>query len=173
MYDAVLPVAVGKALPSTANLDPLLGQLYIATTGKIYRLAKATSTVALAASLGLVTAYSAGTPTWSCALAGGSVTEDIVFVPVGQVGSTGTTSLIAGDYFLALVSGAHSFITNNTTVVKTAGQCLAVNSLGYVVVITAVTTASLVPKQTDLQATNTAALTTTTGTITGIVSGLI
>lgn len=174
MYDVVKPVELTKALASSASLDGLLGSIWVDTTGKIYRLVKAGAAITAVAKLGLVTAYSAGVPTWAVGLPGGVVTEDLVFAPASQVGSTGTADLVSGDYFLAQISGSTSFITTNTTLVKTAGQALAVNSLGYVVPITAITVASLITYPgSHIYATNTAAITTTTGTVTGIIIGLL
>jgi hypothetical protein len=96
-------IVVGTASAS-ANHAPDLGKT-VFVDGKIYKVVKATSTIATAASRGVVTAFSAGQPTWSVALPGYPTGNDVLFVPAGQTGSTGTTSIIAGDYFLAQVSG--------------------------------------------------------------------
>ena len=177
MYDSALYFPIGQARASTnSHLDGALGAIYFTPTGKAYRLCKNTTALALAASKCLVTAFSAGAPTWNVDLAGAVVTTDnIIVVPTGQVGSgSTTTTLAAGDYFWGQVSGPCSFLPAATTTVKTEGEGLSVNSLGYVVQIAAVTTAStvVVPGST-LRATNTAAASTVAVAITGFIASLI
>lgn len=100
MGSLTAPIAVGTASTNAVHANDL-GKLVL-LDGKAYRVCYNTATLANAAGRGLVTARTSGVATWNVALSTNTsgTTEDLVFVPDGQVGSTGTTSLIAGDYFL-------------------------------------------------------------------------
>lgn len=145
--------------------------------GKIFKLVKATSTITTAASRGLVTAFSSGAPTWSVALPSYPVANDVLFVPAGQVGSTGTTSLIAGDYFLAQVSGPATGLAADTAATLAAGtavslvQVLVVNSLGQLAAYTPL--ASAVLPIGNIRSTNTAVASVVSAPITIMVGGLV
>jgi hypothetical protein len=178
MQDNAYPFAIGAAVDgSSGQFDGILGTLWFTNDGKAYRLCKLTTELALAASRCVVTAYSAGVPTWKCDLAGAVTSEDVVVIPSTQTGSGSTsTTLLADDYFWGQVSGACSFISANTTLVYVAGQTVLANSLGGVAALAAVTTASTVTyRQGNLRVTNTVASTNTVaaGAITGMISGLI
>lgn len=172
MYDAVPLMPIATALPVARSLDSVLGQIHIATTGRIFRLCKANSAITSCASKGVVSAYSAGVPTWVVDLPAAVVTDNLLFVPASQTGSTGTSDFVASDYFYALTNGRTTFLAANTTLVQVEGQRLAVNTSGQVAAITAVTTASTVSFGSRLQATNTAAATAAGQAITGYVTGI-
>jgi len=133
-YDTALPISVGFAVASgNGNLDGFLGTLWTTPDGKTYRVCQASGAVAAAASKVLQSALLAGAPTWKVAV--GATAADAykqkvrVVVPAGQVGSTGTTGLIDGDYFLAQVSGPSKALC--AAALATGGSlALVVNSLG-------------------------------------------
>jgi hypothetical protein len=82
-----------------------------------YRLVKAGAAVAAAAKLVVSTALTSNVPTWVVNVPGGtgySVSTPVGVVPTGQKGSTGTTGLISGDYFLAQISGVATTISGGT-----------------------------------------------------------
>lgn len=158
----------GQASTAT-DLAGQLGNIYIGADGKIYRLVKAGATIATAASLGLKVGITAGVHDWTVTVPSAATTADVVFVPAGQVGSTGTTSLISGDYFMAQVSGGCTFLAANTTLVLSDTQVLQVNTTGYVAALTSTT----VEASSCLRATNSAAASAAGVAITGYIAGLI
>lgn len=99
---------VGQASAAT-DLANMLGHEVTTDGGtKTYRLVKATSAIAAAAEMILVGAATAGVPTWNVVTS--TTANDYLarlggVVPAGQKGSTGTTGLIAGDYFLIQIAG--------------------------------------------------------------------
>ncbi len=174
MANLTAPITVGTASANAVHAADLGKITWL--NGAAYRVCKNTTLLALAASKGLVTAFTAGVPTWNVDLAGAGGYTDfgLVFVPAGQVGSSNTTSLLAGDYFMGQVSGPATFLAANTTMVKVAGQSLSVSSLGLVSAIAVVTTASTVAvPNSSIQATNTAGAAATGAAITGFIAGLI
>jgi hypothetical protein len=99
------PFPIGTASTATA-LAADLGKVYF-WNGNGYRLVKASTTIALAASQVLVTALSSGVPTWAVTTTDTANLWTVAgVVPVGQTGTGATTtSLISGDYFLIQISG--------------------------------------------------------------------
>ncbi len=78
----------------------------VTVNGKRYRLVKAAATIASASGMALVSAQSGGLPTFSVNTSTTANDPTIIgIVPVGQVGSTGTTSIQSGDYFYVQVAG--------------------------------------------------------------------
>jgi hypothetical protein len=99
------PVGTASAATDLANQ---LGNVFLAPDGKQYRLVKAGAAISAAGTLVVSTALSSNIPTWAVDLAGKtgySVSTAAGVVPKGQTGSTGTTGLVSGDYFLVQVSG--------------------------------------------------------------------
>lgn len=95
-------IVIGTA---TARAVPDLGRT-IEVDGKRYRLVKAAATIASVSGMVLVSALSGGQPTWNVNTTT-TVNDQTVagIVPVGQVGSTGTTSIQSGDYFYIQIAG--------------------------------------------------------------------
>lgn len=176
MYDTALPFPIGTAKAGVAGglYANVLGTLWTATDGKIYRLCQnGAADIATAAGRGVVTGFSAGTPTWVTVLAGAVTTNDIVVIPTGQTGSGATsTTLVAYDYYFALVSGPTSLLAANTTMVKVTAnsltEVLQVNSLGQFAAFTEAR-----PAGSKIQATNTIAATAAGLPITAVIAGLI
>lgn len=97
-------IDIGTA-SANAEMAPDIGRLFIAN-GKVYRLVKAANAITAAAKKTLVTAVSSGNPTWVVDVS--TTANDYLVagvVPVGQTGSSGTTGLLAGDYFYLQVGG--------------------------------------------------------------------
>lgn len=123
------PLAVGTA-SGNAALAKDLGKVYW-INGRAVRLVKQVLALSSAASKIIVSALSAGAPTWSMATS--TTANDYLpggVIPAGQTGSTGTTGLIAGDYLLVYVSGATDIITAAAVTIgtligcsTTAGKC--------------------------------------------------
>lgn len=172
MYDSAYPFPVGKAVAgATGSLDGLLGVLYVANDGKMYRLCKNSADITAAASKGVVTAFTAGVPTWVTALPSAATTQDVVFIPAGQTGSGLTsTTLLANDYFWGQVSGPAVFLAANTATVKTGAQVLQVNTTGFV---QSYVSSGALEAGTNIQATNSAGASSAGATITGFIAGLI
>jgi hypothetical protein len=103
-------------LQARAEHAAVLGKV-IWVGGKAFRLVLAAEDITAAASKVVSTELSSGVPTWAVDLAGttgASVSTPAGVVPAGQVGSTGTANLIAGDYFYAQVSGAVKCVSGGT-----------------------------------------------------------
>ncbi len=97
-------IAIGTASANPCHAADL-GKT-ITLDGKTYRMAKNTSTLAAAATKIVVSALSSGAPTWSFATTTtAGLHNPAGVIPLGQVGSTGTTSLIAGDYYFIQIGG--------------------------------------------------------------------
>lgn len=101
----VLPFAVGTA---TTKVDAgLIGQDF-SVGQKRYRLVKVVHAIATCTKLVCSKVMSAGADTFTVELAGTNSTSlnDIAgVIPSGQIGSSGTTGLLAGDYFLIQIGG--------------------------------------------------------------------
>jgi len=123
---------VGTASAAT-DLANHLGAIVQAADGKVYRLVKASGAIAAAANKFLTSAVSSGQPTWACAI--GTTAADAykqkirVKVPSGQTGSTGTTGLVDGDYFLAQVEGPSTALCA-AALAAGGSHVLVVNTLG-------------------------------------------
>lgn len=105
-----LPLPIGTASSST-KLNADLGKVYWAA-GEAYRLCRSLSAITAAASRVVVSAVTAGTRTWSVSTTTVALNSLVAgVIPVGQLGSNGSTGLLAGDYFLAVVSGDTSVFT--------------------------------------------------------------
>lgn len=135
------PIAVGTASTDTA-LASLLGNVFW-SQGKAYKLVKAAADIATAAAKVVVTAVSSGVPTW---VVNTTTTADnglaAGFIPANQVGSTGTTSVLSGDYFLVQVSGPGKGIINGASVA--VGTALSTHTdAGEIDTVTAATAAKL------------------------------
>lgn len=110
MQSAPTPVGTASATASDADI----GKLYT-TNGKIYRYVQAGTN--LAANVAVVTAVSAGVPTWvvtTTTTAGNSLVAG--GVPLGQLDSTGASGVLAGDRFLIQVGGNGTLITQTASV---------------------------------------------------------
>lgn len=111
----ITPIQVGTASANAAHAADL-GKLVL-QGGKWYRVVKAEGAIAAAAKKVVATLLSSGAPTWVVDLAGttgASVLTPAGVVPEGQVGSTGGTGLVAGDYFLVQVSGPCKVVSAGT-----------------------------------------------------------
>ena len=108
---------VGFAASAT-DLANQLGNIYEAANGKVYRLCKAAAAIAAAEGKVLVSAVHAttGERTWVVNVT--TTANDPLIagvVPEDQVGSSGTTGLLADDYFLLQVAGdAQALVVDNT-----------------------------------------------------------
>ena len=160
--------AVGTASAAT-DLENMLGTLYQAADGKVYRLVKSTGALAAAARKFVVSAITAGQPTWNVALnttAAQAYTQRIrVLIPAGQTGSTGTTGLVAGDYFLAQVEGPSTALCA-AALAAGGSHVLVVNTLGQ---LKAATLTTLVTGLSSPAFTTHTAATTVAGATVGIV----
>jgi hypothetical protein len=167
-------IAVGKASANALN-KANLGKMII-SNGKMYVLCKNTTLLAAAAKKGLVSAFSAGVPTWNVDLPADATGAPFVIIPAGQVGSDGSTSLLAGDYFLGQISGPFTGLSANTLVRTGAAQNgLFVNSLGRIVAyiaITSTTVSTVAHTKNTSYITNTAVCTAGDDQ-TGVLAGLV
>ena len=168
------PIAVGTASANAAHKADL-GRVVFAN-GKIYVVAKNTTLLADAGGRGVVSAITSGAPTWNVALPADPQGYAFGVIPKVQKGSTGTTSLLAGDYFLLQISGPCTILSGCTLVKTSATQPgLAVNSLGLIVGYAGITSITVSLSQ---QLRNTSYLTQTavvalSGDATAVLSGLI
>jgi len=167
-------ITVGQASSNAANAANL-GKMII-SNGKMYVLCKNTTALASAAKKGLVSAFSAGVPTWNVDLPADAIGAPFVIVPSGQTGSDGSTTLLAGDYFLGQISGPFTGLAG-VTLIKTTGlqPGLFVNSLGRIMAyakITSVTVSLLQQTNNTSYITNTA-VASAGDDITGVLSGLV
>ncbi len=104
------PLAIGTASGSAA-LKKDLGKVYW-VNGRAVRLVRQVLALSAAASKVIVSAATAGAPTWQMATStSANDANPGGVIPAGQTGSTGTTGLIAGDYLLVYVSGACDIIS--------------------------------------------------------------
>jgi hypothetical protein len=98
---------VGKASAATDLANHLGDKVEV---GKLtYRLVQAGAAIAAAEKKVVCTKLSSGVPTWVVDVggaSGASVSTPTGVIPVGQTGSTGTTGIVSGDYFLVQISGA-------------------------------------------------------------------
>lgn len=167
-------IAIGTASANPAHAADL-GKLVMAN-GKIYVMCKLTTTLAAAAKKGVVTSFSAGVPTFNVDLPTDATGTGFGIIPSGQVGSTGTTSLLAGDYFYLQVSGPFTGLAA-TTLIKTTGlqPGLAVNSVGRIVAYAKITsiTVSLVQQLNNTAYITNTAVCTAGDDQTGVLAGLI
>lgn len=168
------PITVGTASASATHAADLGKIVFV--NGKVYVVAKSTSAIAAAGGKGVVTAFSAGVPTWNVALPADVTGESFGIIPAGQTGSTGTTGLVAGDYFMLQVSGPFAGISGVTLLKSTAtAPGLAVTSLGYIIAyakVTSVTVSLLQTIRNTSYITNTAVC-SAGDSITGVLAGLI
>lgn len=140
MATLTAPITIGTASANPSHAADL-GKL-ILIDGKMYRVCKSTGALAAAAKKVLVSAVSSGAPTWNVAL--GTTAVDAykfkfrVVVPASQTGSTGTTGLVAGDYFLAQVSGPAQALCA-AGLAAGGSHVLVANTLGQVKVATLTT----------------------------------
>jgi hypothetical protein len=164
----------GKASSLAAN-KANLGKLVI-SNGKMYVLCQNVTAIADAASRGVVTAYSSGVPSWKVSLPTDVQGYGFGIIPSDQVGSTGTTTLLADDYFLLQVSGPATGLASQTLIKTTAELApgLAIQSLGLLVVYlnSSVGTVTVTRLFNTGYITNTAAA-AVSGTQTCYLSGLI
>lgn len=172
MATLTAPITIGTASASATHAADL-GKL-ILIDGKMYRVVKSTGALAAAAKKFVVSAVLAGQPTWSVAL--GTVAVDAykfkhrALVPAGQVGSTGTTGLVAGDYFLAQVSGPAQALCA-AGLAAGGSHNLVVNTLGQVKVATLTTI--IAGRASPGFSTHTAATTIAGATIGFVLAGLV
>jgi hypothetical protein len=135
MYDTALPFPIGKAVASSnASMAAFLGTLWMTNDGKMYRVCQANGAIAAAARKVATVGILAGAPTWKVAIDGTAANAYKqmvrVLIPTGQVGSTGTTGLVNGDYFWAQVSG-HAVALSAAALGTGGSVVLVVNTLGY------------------------------------------
>lgn len=164
----------GQASANPANAANL-GKTVV-SNGKVYVLAKAGAAIAAAAKKGVVTAFSAGVPTWAVDVPADPQGYAFGIIPAGQVGSDGSTGLLSGDYFLLQVSGAATGLSG-MTLIKTTGlqPGLAVNSLGRVFAYAKITsiTVSLVQQLNNTSFITNTAVASAGDDITCVLSGLL
>lgn len=171
------PITPASASTNAAHKDDL-GKL-VFSGGKVYRMCKANAAIATAASRVLKTALTAGVPTWVVDFPTAAVLDLYhVVVPASQVGTgTTTTTLAAGDYFLAQVSGATNFKAADTvaTSLITAGMPLRVTTAGYVSSYTASPATGAINEWpgNNSRITNSAVVTAAGDVIPGILVGMI
>jgi hypothetical protein len=168
------PITVGTASSNAAHKADL-GKLVFAN-GKIYIVAKLVTTLADAGGRGVVTEFVAGAPTWNVDLPANPQGYAFGVIPKGQKGSTGTTSLIAGDYFLLQVGGPCTILSGCTLIDTTAVQDgLAVQSLGLILAYAQITsiTVSLAQQLRNNSYLTQSAVVALSGDGTAVLAGLI
>jgi hypothetical protein len=168
------PIAVGTASANAAHKADL-GKVVFAN-GKIYVVAKLVTELADAGGRGVVTAFSAGAPTWNVDLPANAQGFAFGVIPKGQTGSTKTSSLLAGDYFLLQISGPCTILSGCTLIDTTAMQAgLAVNSLGLILGYAQITsvTVSLAQQLRNTSYLTQSAVVALSGDATAVLSGLI
>jgi hypothetical protein len=109
-------LSVGKASANSC-FAALLGQ-EISIGDNKYRLVKAGAAISAASGKVLLSGVSTSTyrPDWVVDVV--ATANDVTVagtVPSGQVGSTGTTGLVSGDYFWLLVKGYDRVLANNAS----------------------------------------------------------
>jgi hypothetical protein len=165
-------ITPGQASANAANAANLGKKVIV--DGKIYVLAKATSAIALAAEKAVETAYVAGVPNWNVDIPAAAVSCGFGIIPTGQVGSTGTTGLVAGDYFLLQISGPATCIAGCTLVDTSTVQAgLAASSLGYMIAYAASSVGDTQNLRNTSYLTNTAVVAISATGATCVLSGLV
>lgn len=124
------PIVVGTASTNTAHKGDL-GK-FVFANGKVYIVVQAAATIATAANLGVEIGLTAGVPNWTVNIPASEIGHCFGIVPHDQVGSTGTTSIISGDYFLLQIAGPFIGISNTTLIDTTMLSGLLISSKGYV-----------------------------------------
>jgi hypothetical protein len=168
------PIKIGTASANAAHAADR-GKVVFAN-GKIYVVAKLVTTLADAGARGVTTEFVSGVPTWNVDLPTNAQGYAFGVIPDGQTGSTGTTSLLADDYFMLQISGPCTILSGCTLIDTTAVQAgLAVNSLGLILAYAQITSVTVSLAQ---QLRNTGYLTQTavvalSGDATAVLSGLI
>lgn len=168
------PIAPGTASANAAHKADL-GKVVFAN-GKIYVVAKLVTTLADAGGRGVVTEFVSGAPTWNVDLPANAQGYGFGVIPKGQKGSTHTTSLIAGDYFLLQISGPCTILSGCTLIDTTAVQAgLAVQSLGLILAYAQITsiTVSLAQQLRNTSYLTQSAVVALSGDGTAVLSGLI
>jgi hypothetical protein len=118
-----LPViAIGTASQNAAHARDLGRTVEVA--GVRYRLFKMSAALTACASKVLVTAVTSGTPTWLTTTTTSAANSLVAcVVPIGQVGSDGSTGLLIGDYFYGIIQGYTDVITvTGATAISTGLQ---------------------------------------------------
>lgn len=112
-----LPINPGTASSNACHKSDL-GKSWV-VGGITYRMLKAGATIATASKKVVIHALTTGQATFSVDTTTTASSYLVAgVIPSGQVGSTGTTSLISGDYFLAIVGGINiPVVTNSATLV--------------------------------------------------------
>lgn len=145
----------------------------IVSDGKIYVLAKAAAAIADAAGKAVETAYVAGFPNWNVDIPASAVSCGFGIIPSNQVGSTGTTGLVSGDYFLLQVSGPAACLSGCTLIDTSTVQAgLAATSLGNMIAYAASSVGDTQNLRNTSYLTNTAVV-AVSGATTCVLSGLI
>ena len=168
------PITVGTASANAAHKADL-GKLIFAN-GKIYIVAKLVTTLADAGGRGVVTEFVSGAPTWNVDLPANAQGFAFGVIPKGQKGSTGTSALQAGDYFLLQVGGPCTILSGCTLIDTTAVQDgLAVQSLGLILAYAQITsiTVSLAQQLRNNSYLTQSAVVALSGDATAVLSGLI
>lgn len=109
-----LSIRVGTASSNACHAKDL-GKTTV-LDGITYRIVKASATLATAAKKVVIDTLSAGVKQNSVAFT--TTAQDYLVagvVPAGQVGSTGTTSIISGDYFPLIVGGSNVQVLTDAT----------------------------------------------------------
>ena len=106
----LLPLPIGKT-SSSSQLAADVGKVYLAG-GKLYRLVKFTSAITDPESKVVVTAFSAGVPTWSV----DTTTTGASAAVAGVIPASLTTDIAASAYGLILIKGAGSVLSSTTAV---------------------------------------------------------
>lgn len=131
MATLTAPIAVGTASANAAH-EADLGKL-VFVDGKMFRVCKANGAIAAAARKVVQSSLLSGAPTWKVSVSATAADtykqRARAIIPAGQVGSTGTTGLVDGDYFLAQVSGPASALCAAALAVG-GSLVLVANTLG-------------------------------------------
>ena len=168
------PITAGTASANAAHKADL-GKVVFAN-GKIYVVAKLVTTLADAGGRGVITELVAGVPTWNVDLPANAQGFGFGVIPKGQKGSTGTSSLLAGDYFLLQISGPCTILSGCTLIDTTAVQAgLAVQSLGLILAYAQITsiTVSLAQQLRNTGYLTQSAAVALSGDATAVLTGLI
>lgn len=121
---------------SATNLSGALGTRYTTPDGTEYRLVRASADIANAANLVVQIAAPNGVIDWTVALpASDNDDRRLAVVPHGQTGSSGTPTILAGDYFLVIVRGVCRFVSH-AAITPAAGQILLPKTTGRVAATT-------------------------------------
>jgi len=120
---ALQPIRVGTASASTLHAADLGKTIFVDGAG--YRLVRASANITAAANKVVIYTDTGAAQTVNVTTTASAVALAGV-IPAGQVGSTGTTTILSGDYFYVQISGIATPIVTASAVA--AGTGLATNT---------------------------------------------